>query len=344
MRFIVLVSLFIQLVTAETVLHPCTHNEFCIPLSICPMFKQYTGSASSKWPEEVRNIARNKLCNREKIGQQTVYSVCCPSVMNSQTCGSQTIDRISFGQVALPFEFPWMALLRDKHGKFVCGGTLISRRFVLTAAHCINSAKIESVRLGENDITQKHDCIIPDEKRDCAPPPQDIMVTKSTIHPQYSARHKKNDIALLRLKRPATLGASVRTICLPNKSKEQWEVHPSMLIVSGWGLTEMNESFDVLRYAQVPVVSRKDCAPRVQHLSSFLRLDDSQVCAGGVDKVDNCPGDSGGPLQYFYNITSKYIQYGVVSYGVKSCGVKSEPGVYTKVEHFIGWIVEHVDE
>lgn len=105
----------------------------------------------------------------------------------------------------------------------------------------------------------------------------------------------------------------------------------------------MNESFDVLRFAQVPLVSRENCELRIRDLDSFMRLDDSQVCAGGVDKVDNCRGDSGGPLKYFNKQTSKYIQYGVVSYGMDRCGVKSVPGVYTNVEHFVGWILKHVD-
>lgn len=100
----------------------------------------------------------------------------------------------------------------------------------------------------------------------------------------------------------------------------------------------------MLRFARVPPVSIEECAPKIQGLINHVRLDDSHVCAGGVDQVDNCAGDSGGPLQYISNQTSKYIQYGVVSFGVKTCGEVSLPGVYTKVEHFISWIMEHVSE
>lgn len=308
------------------------------------MYKQYAGMGFRYWPSDLKDMAKNNLCNQETIDQQKILSVCCPSVMNSRSCGVQAGDRISKGQVAKPFEFPWMALLSLASGEFVCGGTLISTRYVLTAAHCTKFDRIKSVRLGENDIKTAVDCNILDGEKDCAPPPQDIKVEKNIVHPQYSDRSKTNDIALLRLERPAKLGDSVGTICLPSGTKEQRAVNPSFLVVSGWGLTERNSSFDVLRFARVPPVSIEDCAPKIQNLINHVRLGDSHVCAGGVDQVDNCAGDSGGPLQYISNQTSKYIQYGIVSFGVKTCGEVSLPGVYTKVEHFISWIMEQVDE
>lgn len=344
MRFIIFVSLFIGLAVAQIDFKLCSTNELCADLKECPMYKQYASLNFRQWPASLKEMAKNKICNREQVGQQSVISVCCPTVMNSRICGAQAGDRISKGQVAKPFEYPWMALLRDQNGKFVCGGTLISNRYVLTAAHCVKFDGIQSVRLGENDINQEEDCNILDGERDCAPPPQDITVEKIIKHPEHSERNKKNDIALLRLARDAKIVDSVKPICLPNRDVQQRTANPSFLIVSGWGLTDQNESFDVLRYARVPPVSLTECAPRVQNLKATVRLDDSHVCAGGIDQVDNCAGDSGGPLQYISNITSKYIQYGIVSFGAKSCGKVSEPGVYTKVEHFVPWILSIVNE
>lgn len=114
----------------------CSYNEFCIDITKCPAYKNYTEVKFRNWPESLRSMARGNLCNQESVNTTVVLSVCCPSVMNNRTCGTQGDDRISKGQVAKPFEFPWMALLRDKTGGFVCGGTLISSRYVLTAAHC----------------------------------------------------------------------------------------------------------------------------------------------------------------------------------------------------------------
>ncbi|XP_062551481.1 serine protease grass-like isoform X2 [Armigeres subalbatus] len=293
---------------------------------------------------DVRSKAREDLCYHEKIGNATVLSVCCSTVMNSANCGKHEDDRISKGRAAEPFSYPWMVLLRNATGGFVCGGTLISPRYVLTAAHCTKYGSIVSVRLGENDISKDEDCIVRADERDCTPPPQDIVVDREIRHPGYSNRHKINDITLLRLEHSATLGDSVRTICLPNATLHERMVQPSSYIVSGWGLTENGTSFDVLRYAEVPSVSPENCSVSLRNLHSSFRMDESHICAGGVDQVDNCAGDSGGPLQYVADLSSQFVQQGIVSFGVRSCGVQSEPGVYTKVRNFISWIVEHVDE
>ncbi|XP_065087348.1 serine protease grass-like [Ochlerotatus camptorhynchus] len=265
--------------------------------------------------------------------------------MNSRTCGIQGDDRISKGQVAKPFEFPWMALLRNKQGEFVCGGTLVSSRFILTAAHCIRYRYIVSVRLGENDINQDEDCIVLDGEKECTLPPQDIAVEQEILHPEYSERHKKNDIALLQLQKAATLHHSVQPICLPDGTPGQRMLEPTSYIVSGWGLTtEHGTASNVLRYAVIPSVTLERCAVSVRNLVAWVRLDESHFCAGEVDQMDNCSGDSGGPLQYISNRTSRFVQQGVVAFGIKSCGEKSEPGVYTNVGYFISWIFKHVDE
>ncbi|XP_058816383.1 uncharacterized protein LOC131679667 [Topomyia yanbarensis] len=330
---------------ASTQLKSCATTEICVPVRKCAIYKEYVDQALRKWPANLQKLAKDNLCKRQKVDVTTVYSVCCPKLTNHKECGILGIDRIVNGEVAAVFEFPWMVLLQAGSGKFVCGGTLISRRYVLTAAHCIkNASPITSVRLGENDINSPIDCNIIDNEKECAPPPQDIRVEENIRHPQHSNRWKKNDIALLRLERAVEFSHSVRPICLPNETPEQQMIDPPYFIVSGWGLTENGSSFDRLRFARLPPVSLESCATSVRSLNTILKLDKSQICAGGVDRVDNCSGDSGGPLQYIANITSRVFQLGVVSFGVNSCGSQSQPGVYTNVLYYMNWIHENVDD
>ncbi|XP_053693703.1 phenoloxidase-activating factor 3-like [Sabethes cyaneus] len=343
MRIATLLSLFAGTLAAQ--LKMCSFNELCVPIQNCSLYKPYaSGTNYRDWPKELQKKATSNLCNNEKINNTPVLSVCCPTPLNSKQCGLQSSNKISKGKIAQVYEYPWMVLLEDSKNDFVCGGTLISQRYVLTAAHCLKSAKIISVRVGELDLTSPIDCLIIEEEMECAPPPQDIKVVNITRHPLHSERGKKNDIALLRLERPVEFSNSVKPICLPNGTPEDRMINPAFFIVSGWGLTENGTSFDVLRYARVPPVSLDTCATSVRQLSVALRLDQSQICAGGVDAVDNCAGDSGGPLQYVSNRTTRFYQLGVVSYGLRSCGIQSQPGVYTNVLYYLNWIMENVDE
>ena len=85
-----------------------------------------------------------------------LYKVCCKraatgnknnrerglATLDLEECGAYSADRMAYGQEARLFQFPWMALLMLNSVKFVCGGTLINRRYVLTAAHCLKNTHV----------------------------------------------------------------------------------------------------------------------------------------------------------------------------------------------------------
>lgn len=77
----------------------------------------------------------------------------------------------------------------------------------------------------------------------------------------------------------------------------------------------------------------------------YTRITNKQICAGGYFGRDSCAGDSGGPLKYVsthINGSPSYIQYGIVSYGPRHCGISGQPGVYTKISPYIGWILDNI--
>nr|XP_029718133.1 phenoloxidase-activating factor 3-like [Aedes albopictus] len=339
-------------------LRSCTNRERCTAISDCPEFAKYVGTPYATWPESVLSNAKQMYCGSEQRGWTKTHKVCCRTsvqvvdqfaplakkgrdLLNMTECGKQSKTRIAHGKVAEVFEFPWMALLQGFDGSFHCGGSLIAERYVLTAAHC-NKIRVYSVRLGETDISQKEDCIrYPDGDEECSAPPQDIPVEKFMKNRLHSASQKKNDIALVRLQWAAQLSDSVRPICLPLPEVSR-KTLPKKMTVSGWGYTEVSKmTSNQLRYASIPIQSLTRCNQTLRRLKTDWSVDQSQICAGADDdKADNCHGDSGGPLQYFGK--TGFVIHGIVSYGVSTCGTEAEPGIYTKVSHYMDWIIDNL--
>ncbi|CAG9813077.1 unnamed protein product [Phaedon cochleariae] len=266
-------------------------------------------------------------------------------MLPQDTCGPiSTNARITNGRLTDLNEFPWMALIAyksvsddsDEDVVFKCAGTLITDRFVLTAAHCILDTTIRGVRLGEYDLDSAKDCN-PDSGY-CAPPPQDFAIENIHVHPEYDDTGLRHDIALIKLTMSANINfANVQPICLPTSDTN---LNGKNVIVSGWGVTENGLKSPVLRKASIPVVSLPDCRKTYQR---FPPITSSQICAGGTGAVDSCAGDSGGPLKFIGQVddTPRFIQYGIVSYGPKYCGTHGKPGIYTNVFKYMEWILDH---
>lgn len=97
----------------------------------------------------------------------------------------------------------------------------------------------------------------------------------------------------------------------------------------------------VLLQANVPKVEIPDCAP---NFVPDRILTDNQMCAGGKNEQDSCNGDSGGPLMadYVSDGELRTMQYGIVSVGAAACGTSGFPTVYTRVDKYVGWILDNM--
>ncbi|XP_066995226.2 CLIP domain-containing serine protease B4 [Anabrus simplex] len=263
-------------------------------------------------------------------------------------CGPVADSKIFGGKETGLLEFPWMALIgyliRGEIG-FHCGGSLVNERYVLTAAHCVTSLPngfvLASVRLGEHNLDEEMDCDL--ETRVCAPGPLNFDVEEGVPHPQYSKKVMKNDIAIIRLKGRVPFSQSVvRPICLPVGLRHQnRNLDQEFLVVAGWGVTENGTSSPVQLKVNVPVVPLAKCSVIYQKI---VQIGPSQLCAGGEKGKDSCNGDSGGPL-FFLGLVGeeqKAVQYGVVSFGPKYCGTENMPGIYTRVGHYMDWILNNM--
>ena len=242
-------------------------------------------------------------------------------------------------------EIPWqVAVLRveDVGGEdrnfFVCGGSLVDERAVLTAAHCVEKLTPDArlrVRLGEWDTQNENELL----------PHVDVDVERFVTHVNFSSRRLNDDVALLLLSEPAPLQPHVDTLCLPDP---QLAYHPADIrcVVTGWGKDAFQggKFQTVLKQVPLPLVGHKECqnALRTTQLQKYFRLDPSFRCAGGVSGEDACTGDGGTPLacEDPHN-PGRYVQLGVVSWGI-GCGLPGIPGVYADVLQQVAWIREQL--
>ncbi|XP_025279878.1 kallikrein-12 isoform X1 [Canis lupus baileyi] len=222
-------------------------------------------------------------------------------------------EKIVKGKECARHSQPWQVGLFEG-ANLRCGGVLIDRRWVLTAAHCSGSRYW--VRLGEHSLSR----LDWTEK---------IRRSGfSMTHPSYQgAQHSHdNDIRLLRLGTPVPLTRSIQPLPLPTTCA----VAGTKCQISGWGITNQlwNPFPDLLQCLNVSIVSSAACRAVFPG-----RITDNMVCASGTEGADACQGDSGGPL-----VCGNVLQ-GLVSWGtVEPCGQKGIPGVYTNICKYVDWI------
>ncbi|XP_065084986.1 CLIP domain-containing serine protease C9-like isoform X3 [Ochlerotatus camptorhynchus] len=263
-------------------------------------------------------------------GRQLV--VCC-DVVQQQCNAAKTKNNVSdhvVGVVHKPSvgEFPFMALVMFNNSEQFCGASIISDRFLLTAAHCFAESNATSVRLG----TIEADDSLADT----------IPIANIYRHPRYARSRRLNDIALIELRTSITLNSNVQPVCLYTEKKELPEMQD--LIVTGWGKDNSDDVSTVLLKGIVRPVLRTECQQRFDGISKIRRLNitDGHLCAlGDLNEegkaTDACQGDSGGPLVMHRD--DQYYLVGVVSSGV-GCGGANLAGLYTWVAKYVDWVIE----
>ncbi|XP_018330295.1 trypsin-7 [Agrilus planipennis] len=247
--------------------------------------------------------------------------------------GSRVISkRIIGGKEARFAEYPWQALL--KISTFQCGGVLVSRKFVITAGHCVVKAKLKDIKvyLGELD-TMDTGKVFEYE------PAELHSVTRKILHPRFQYKLiqlDRFDIALLEMLTETAFSYHIFPICLPQRDLT---LRGRKGIVTGWGKikpsTEMKGT-NVLRSATVPILDIEECNSWHRKKQITVELHEDVLCAGHPDgHQDACLGDSGGPLVVLEN--GRWVLVGITSAGF-GCGEPLQPGIYHSVVTSVEWI------
>ncbi|XP_044911861.1 neurotrypsin isoform X2 [Felis catus] len=301
----------------------CTGNE----RSLADCIKQDIGRHNCRHSEDAGVIC--DYFGKKATGNSNKESL-------SSVCGLRLLHRrqkrIIGGKNSLRGGWPWQVSLRLKSshgdGRLLCGATLLSSCWVLTAAHCFkrygNSTRSYAVRVGD------YHTLVPEEFE------EEIGVQQIVIHREYRPDSSDYDIALVRLEGPeeqcVRFSSHVLPACLPLR-RERPQKTASNCYITGWGDTGRAYS-RTLQQAAIPLLPKRFCEERYKG-----RFTGRMLCAGNLHehkRVDSCQGDSGGPLMCVRSGES-WVVYGVTSWGY-GCGVKDSPGVYTKVSAFVPWI------
>ncbi|XP_023657866.2 serine protease 33-like isoform X1 [Paramormyrops kingsleyae] len=255
----------------------------------------------------------------------------------AQVCGQPPINnRIVGGTNALDGAWPWQVDIQTNVDGHICGGSIISEYWVLSAAHCFTQPITPSIYLlylgryylnGNNQYEQQK------------------SVANVVILNGYTDTDHGKDLALVQLDSPVTWSDYIQPICLPSAST----LFPDGMLcyVTGWGNTQEGVSLSgagILQQVGVPIIDQNSCQAMYQiGTGSPVSILSDMICAGYQQGgKDSCQGDSGGPL-VCQVINNTWVQAGVVSFG-HGCAQPNRPGIYTKLSSYTDFITSNVPD
>ncbi|XP_042577406.1 trypsin I-P1-like [Cyprinus carpio] len=272
--------------------------------------------------------------NTALIVAGTILLNIAASLCQLDECGQAPLNNKIFGgEAATAGAWPWQVSIHITCDGDLCycGGSLINKDWVLSAAHCLQG-------FGTSDIMMYFGRL---RRSGLNPYETNRTASRIIIHHTFNNPKNDNDIGLIQLSSSVTFTDYIRPVCLAAAGStfaagtEIW--------VTGWGKLHSGGECrfvpfpDILQEVQVPIVSNSDCYNAYGGL-----ITNNMICAGliKVGGKGSCQGDSGGPVVSWNG--SLWIQSGIVSFAGVKCDDPRYPSVFTRVSQYQDWIATNI--
>lgn len=253
------------------------------------------------------------------FSQECNWNYGIPGEHNKLSDQNTRRNMIVSGEAASAHEYPWQVSIEP----IGCGGSIIAREWILTAAHCDTGTTTIVAGLGALRIPGTF-----------------------VSHEEYGVPFSLfNDIALVKLDEPLPCDdPTVGAIGLYEKVPS-FSIDGCSAWVTGFGALAYQGSSPFgyqMHELQTKIWDSDTCNAAPENIYD---LPNSQICGftPGNPNEDSCQGDSGGPFKIDVNADSvafhEYVQAGIVSYG-SGCG--STAGIYTDVSDYKDWVLGKV--
>ncbi|XP_054152733.1 serine protease 52-like [Oppia nitens] len=229
--------------------------------------------------------------------------------LDSRIIGGSTVNNID--------DFPYQVSLRDSTNQLYCGGSIIGRQWILTAAHCLHNRNTYGNRVVMGTKSLDTDGVY-------------YGISRVYLHEQYDRRTHVNDIAVIWLDRPIQFSSKIKMVRLADQPVPD----KTTAWLTGWGQSSVNSRrvSPVLQKLVVQALVPETCK-QLHIQQTKVLIDSKHICAYSPNGQGACSGDSGGPLVAQFNRK----QIGIVSWGLSTCGTKV-PEVFASVAAYRSWI------